>query len=179
VVHIEAIEIESGFVGKFASDGYSDDVAKAGDKGMFNVDTYRAIFSFDTGSIPAGATVTSAYLRVVRKSLTGSITDLVLDIKEGYFGSSPGLELGDYSAAASAGNVALIPIPTQDGGYAEVHLPDNVLQFVNADGAAYNGRTQFRIKAETTASFAVNAIEFYAGDAATVERDSVLVVEYV
>jgi hypothetical protein len=45
--------------------------AKVGDKGMFNIDTYRTILSFDTSALLSNETVRNAQLRLCRKSLTG------------------------------------------------------------------------------------------------------------
>jgi poly(hydroxyalkanoate) depolymerase family esterase len=176
VITLMAIPRESGFVGRFPADGYSDGVAKAGDKGMYNTDTYRAIFSFDTGALPVGTNVSSAFLRVVRKSLTGTINDLLLDIKGGYFGSSPEIQQADYSATPSAAEIALVPIPSTDGGHVDVQMPFQVLRYMQP-GLGYNGRVQFRIHAETTASFFANAIEFYAGEVANPEHDTSLIVK--
>lgn len=64
-----AVPDESGFVGQLVVDGYGTDVAKIGDKGMYNTDTYRTILSFDTSSLPQGAVIKRATLRIYRKSL--------------------------------------------------------------------------------------------------------------
>jgi hypothetical protein len=147
-----------------------------GDKGYFNTNTYRAILSFDTSFLDPSVSVTSAVLRIYRKSLTGTVGQISVDIKQGFFGSSDTIEQSDYSASASASNVATLVAPIADGEYSEVLLPSNVLAFIK--GGQGGARTQFRLSATTTASFSANILEIYAGDAASPSDDAALIVHY-
>lgn len=71
----------------------------------------RAILSFDTSGIPDTATITGATLTVTYRSASGDPwsnpagNTLNIDLKTGCFGACT-LETADYSAAASASNVA-------------------------------------------------------------------------
>jgi len=53
---------------------FQDTVHQAGDKGMFNIDTYRAILSFDTSALPDTATLDSVTLRIYRQALAGTVS---------------------------------------------------------------------------------------------------------
>ncbi len=146
---------EDGFAGRFMADGMSNAVIKAGDKGMYNTDTYRGILSFDTSTL--SEPIQSAKLRLYTKSIQGTISSIKIDIKQGVFGNSSMIEQVDYSDPATKSNIiSFIP---SGGDYIDVEIPDNSLSHINR-----NGITQFRLKAETTASFNSNIIEFYGGE---------------
>ncbi|MGH3716496.1 MAG: S8 family peptidase [Micromonosporaceae bacterium] len=75
----------------------------------------RTVLSFDTSSLPDGATITRAYVTVTRKSSSGDPwanpagNQLVIDVKTGCFGAGCATGTDDWSAAAtqsSVGNIA-------------------------------------------------------------------------
>jgi poly(hydroxyalkanoate) depolymerase family esterase len=160
-VTFNSIAAEDGYTGALVADGTSSTVHKTGDKGMYNTDTYRAILSFDTSSLPDAASITSAKLRVYRKSLTGSVSSVLVDIKSGTFGTAS-VEQSDYSAAASASGICTIAVPGSNNAYAEVELPAVAYTYINK-----TGKTQFRLRATTAADFTSDVFEIYGGDNAT------------
>lgn len=168
---------QDGYVGQYSADGMSTTVHKMGDKGMYNGDTFRVILSFDTSSLPDQVTIKGAKLRIYRKSLSGNMSTVKLDIVKGYFGTSSSLEQGDYnaavssSAAAGTADIAILSIPTADGAYTEIILPTSVLEFIHR-----NGLTQFRLKGTAAADFTSDLFEIYGGDHATYAP--VLIVTY-
>lgn len=164
-----SIGVEDGFAGQFVADGRSVSVHKLGDKGMFNTDTYRTILSFDTGPLPDSANIQNARLRIYRKSLSGSMEEIRVDVKNGTFGNS-GLERGDYGAAASFPNVASLNVPASDRSYTEVSLPPNSFAAINK-----TGKTQFRLKASTAADFNRDVLEVYGGESTYAPR---LILDY-
>ena len=85
---------------------------------------------------------------------------------------------GDYSASASATSVATLSVPNSDGEYSEVVLTPSALSFINSQGGQPGARTQFRLRAATTASFYANLLEIDAGDAASPSNDAALIVKY-
>ena len=92
---------------------------------------------------------------------------LHLDIKTGVFGSNATIEQADYANSATQSNISsLAPI---EGDYMDFNIPVNSLSKINL-----NGTTQFRLKADTTAGFNANFIEFYGGE--TVDYAPLLIV---
>lgn len=153
-----SVASEDGFVGQFSADGLSTSSHKVGDKGMFNTDTYRTILSFDTADLPDDAQVQGAKLRVYRKNLSGAVGSVGVDIRNGTFGGRS-LERGDYGAPATASGVAALEVPASDNAYTEVELPTGALAGINK-----TGRTQFRLRASTTADFASDVMKVYGGE---------------
>lgn len=160
----KSLASEDGYVGALAADGYSTTVHKIGDKGMYNTDTYRTILSFDTSSLPDNANITGAKLRIYRKSLSGTVNSISVDIASGYYGSSSALAQADYSAtpASGAANVATMSVPGANNSYSEVNLPASALGYINK-----TGKTQFRLKASTAANYASDVLEIYGGENST------------
>ena len=112
-----------------------------GTDGKFN----RTLLSFDTSSLPDGATVTSATLTVTYRSASGDPwsnpagNSLMIDANTGCLGAC-GIETGDWAAATTANAVAqLLPFA---GGTRTSNL------FAAAGLAAVNrtGRTQLRLR---------------------------------
>jgi len=156
---LTSITGEDGYVGKLLADGYSTTVCKAGDKGMFNSDDYRAILSFATNSIPQNAKVQSAVLKITRQTLSGSLRPLIVDIKSGTFGPSTQLTLSSYNAAATLSDIGRVPIPASDNADSTLSLPANALQYT----LGTNGRIQFRLRQDASAAttFAANTLQMY------------------
>jgi len=109
---------------------------------------YRAILSFDTSSIPDGATITSATLTMRRLGKGGdagvNLGTITVDIKNGYFGAQSGVRADDFAAAASASGVATMPYPAANGDYSEAALNSSGRSNVNKTGL-----TQFKIRFTT------------------------------
>jgi hypothetical protein len=133
-----------------------------GDKGMYNADTYRVILSFDTSALPDTATLTGATLRICRSSLQGAVTNVQADIKNGFFGTTSALVQTDYSAAATASNVATLSVPSANNQCVEVALSASALSAINK-----TGKTQIRLKATTVADFASDVLTLSGGENST------------
>lgn len=157
-----SIAQEDGFVGVFSADGISSTVHKIGDKGFYNTDTYRTVLSFDTSTLPDNAVIESATLRIYRKSLTGTISSINIDIKSGYFGNASTLEQEDYNNAASSTGVATLGVPGANNGYSEAALPAGIFAYINK-----TGKTQFRLRPSTTADYTSDVLEMYGGDSSS------------
>ncbi|MFB4212811.1 PHB depolymerase family esterase [Shouchella sp. JSM 1781072] len=148
VIQVEAAN--SGFVGRLAADGIGSQL-KAGDKGMFNTDTFRSILSFSTADVSQAS---NAMLRVPISEVEGNVSGLVLDAKNNYFGNSMQLERADF--AAPGDYVAISQATVKNGdSYVEFTLPANVVQALTNQKAM-----QFRIRATSTASFQANVVHF-------------------
>lgn len=112
-----------------------------GSDGKYN----RSVLSFDTSALPDGAQIVSASLTVRYRSASGDPwsspagNTLVVDARRGCFGAC-GIDIGDWSATATAPAVAQIPAFT---GGSQSSTP-----FASAGLAAIDpaGRTQLRLR---------------------------------
>eukprot|EP01125_Pyxidicula_operculata_P015058 TRINITY_DN508_c0_g1_i1.p1 TRINITY_DN508_c0_g1~~TRINITY_DN508_c0_g1_i1.p1 ORF type:complete len:532 (+),score=125.15 TRINITY_DN508_c0_g1_i1:1319-2914(+) len=163
----ESISGEDGYVGQYAVDGFSTSSCKVGDKGMYNLDTYRTVLSFPTQDMPPGAKIQSAYLQVNVQSVTGTVSSLAVDVKKGDFGGSPTLKQSDYSASADSTNIISGWNPSSQP---QAPLPASALSFIST-----SSRTHFRLKATTSASFAANTMFISCDDS---ENPATLVISY-
>jgi poly(hydroxyalkanoate) depolymerase family esterase len=152
-VALTSLSYEDGFAGQTFANGWGPACA-AGDEGWFSQDTFRAILSFDTTTLPSGATIKGARLRVYRLAMLGTVSALHVDIKSGFFGATSAVEQADYASPATASDVAVLPVPAANGAYSEVTLPASALGAINPAG-----RTQFRLRAVTTSGFLQNVLQ--------------------
>lgn len=112
-----------------------------GTDGKFN----RALLSFDTSSLPDGATVTSATLTVTYRSASGDPwsspagNSLVIDAQTGCLGACT-IETGDWAATSTTSAVAqLLPFT---GGT----RTSNLFSAAGLGAVNRNGRTQLRLR---------------------------------
>ena len=149
---------EDGFDGRLLADGTSSSTQKIGDKGMGNSDTYRAILSFNTSDLPADAQIKDVTLTIYRKSMTGTVSSVDVDLKNGTF-QNANVENGDYDASASATDVAVLDAPSSDGAHSTVTLPESAFEVVNRDG-----RTQIRLTRDGDGDYGDDVLELYGGE---------------
>ena len=106
---------------------------------------YRTILSFDTSGLPANAAIVSVILKLdaigpVGTNPFGTHGALLVDIRKPFFGTSTGLEIADFQAAASAPAVARFSAVPAGGWYSAV-LGEMGKSFINRTGT-----TQFRLR---------------------------------
>lgn len=146
-VSFAGIAAEDGYV-KAAADGSGATVGTLaglavgrGTDGKYN----RTILSFDTSSIPDGATITAATLTVTYSSGAGSPwTDpvgntLVVDVRSGTFGAAT-TEATDWAAAADAPATATI------GAFASGAKTSSGFSAAGLGAISKTGRTQLRLR---------------------------------
>ena len=109
---------------------------------------FKFIVSFDSSSIPTGATLESVKLILTRGKNSGTAPFTthgiaVVDIKSGGFGGNASLESDDFQAEADAD--AIVQFTDQGGNKStyQVDLLDTAFPYINR-----SGRTQFRISFE-------------------------------
>lgn len=112
-----------------------------GTDGQYN----RAVMSFDTSSIPDGATITSAYLTVSYSTASGDPwanptgNELVIDVKKGCFGSCV-IESSDWGAPATASSIANL-VKLTAGTQSSSHFGSAGLSAIDKTGT-----TQLRLR---------------------------------
>jgi hypothetical protein len=140
---------------------------------------YRSILSFNTASLPDGASIISAVLKIRKQNLVG--TDpftthkpLRVDVRQPFFGSALALASHDFQA---------IPGMAAAGRFG--NTPTGSWYSATLDSLAYShisrtGTTQFRLRFQkdddndTVADF----VQFFSGDYATVTFRPVLIIQY-
>jgi hypothetical protein len=141
---------------------------------------YKSVVSFDTSSIPDGATIVSATVRLLRGSLTGTNPFTThgacwVDVQTGGFSGSTTLQTGDFQAAATAVQAASLSNAASNGTWSAGNL--------NAAGlAALNktGMTQLRVyfALDDNDDTGNDYIGYYSGENGTAANHPQLVVTY-
>jgi len=141
---------------------------------------YKSLVSFDTSSIPDTATITSATLRLVRGTISGTNPftthgSCTVDISSGGFGGATAFAFADWQAAATAANVATLSNPTANGSASTGSLNAAGLAAINKTGT-----TQLRLTftLDDNDDLAYDYIGFYAGENATASNKPQLTVIY-
>lgn len=174
---LEASET-SGTGGSIKSSDSSNKALLVGDT---NKDQqYRAVLAFDTSAIPAGATIVSATLRLMRGSLSGTNPfdthgSLLVDVQRGGLGGSSTLEKGDFQALATAAAAASLSKAAANLGWSEGGLNAAGLNAVNR-----GGYTQMRVyfALDDNDDGGNDYLGYYAGETATAAYRPQLVVTY-
>ncbi len=140
---------------------------------------YRAILSFDTSSLPAGAMITSVTLRFKYAGKTGSIPfglhgSLLADMCQGAFKGNPDLQLGDFKIACSKNKVLTYTNIKVDNWYSKSLNPLD-FQYVNPGGV-----TQFRLRfaKDDNNDFGADFLKIYSGNAVEAADRPQLAIEY-
>ncbi len=173
---------ESGENGNVGGGGNStDNTTIALRVGDTDVDEqYKNIVSFNTASIPDGATIQSATLRLVRGSISGTNPytthgPCVADIHSSGFGGSTAFAFADWQAAATANAVVTLSNPTVNGAVSSGNLNAAGLSAISKTGT-----TQLRpyCTLGDNDDNGFDYIGFFPGENATQANRPQLVVTY-
>jgi Big-like domain-containing protein len=173
---------ESGENGNVGGGGNStDNTTIALRVGDTNADEqYKNIVSFDTSSIPDGATIVSATLSLVRGAISGGNPftthgPCVADIITGGFGGSTAFAFSDWQAAATANSVVTLSNPTVNGAASTGSLNSAGLSAINKTGT-----TQLRpyCTLGDDDDLVFDYIGFFPGETATQANRPQLTVTY-
>ncbi|MCP3960810.1 MAG: DNRLRE domain-containing protein, partial [bacterium] len=141
---------------------------------------YKAVVSFDTSQIPAGATVLSATLRLQRGNLKGTNPFTThgtcwVDVNSGGFSGNLALENGDFQAAAAAVQSATLSNAASNGDWSEGSLDAAGLSAIDTSGT-----TQMRVyfDLDDNDDGGDDYVGYYSGDNGTSSRHPQLVVVY-
>jgi Dipeptidyl aminopeptidases/acylaminoacyl-peptidases len=143
---------------------------------------YRTILSFDTSSVPDGATIVSATLQLRRSTLTGNDNPFTthgecrVDIRTGYFGASSAVGNDDFNAAATATNVVSGGMSAAAGGA----LSTGTLTTSGLNAINKTGLTQFRLyfSVDDNDDMSADYVNFYSANNSTPANKPTLIVEY-
>ena len=143
---------------------------------------YKSILSFDTSSIPPGATIQSATLRLRRGTVRGSdpftsgFGACLVDVQTGGFSGSTALQNSDFEASATAVGAASLTAPASNGDWSEGVLNAAGLAAINLSGT-----TQFRVyfTLDDNDDGGEDVMGYYSGDNGTAANRPQLVVTYV
>jgi len=103
---------------------------------------YRSILSFDTSSIPDGATITAATLTLRRTTASGTPTSLGninVAIRTAFFGAASTLANNDFESASTADGVATLPYPSTNT------FTSGSLNGTGLGAISKTAKTQFRV----------------------------------
>jgi uncharacterized repeat protein (TIGR02543 family) len=140
---------------------------------------YRTILHFNTSGLPDNAVITKVTLKIRKQGLVGTdpftiLGGLKVDMNKPFFGTTVGLVIDDFQAAAGKGLVATFGATPVSNWYSAL---------LNATGRAYvnkTGTTQFRLR------FAIgdndnnvaDYMKFFSGNYATASARPTLIIEY-
>jgi hypothetical protein len=108
---------------------------------------YRAVLSFNTGTIPDTATIIKVKLKIKRAGLVGTSPftthgRLIFDMRKPFFGTTSALVASDFQAAASKINAGQFSsTPVSGGTQYQAILPSTSFIYINKAGL-----TQFRLR---------------------------------
>jgi choice-of-anchor B domain-containing protein len=142
---------------------------------------YKTVVSFDTSSIPDGATIVSVTLRLLRGSLTGTNPFTThgtcwVDVQNGSgFSGSTTLQNGDFQAAATAVHAASLSNAASNGTWSTGSLNAAGLAAVNKTGT-----TQLRVSfnLDDNDDTGNDYLGYYSGENGTAGNRPQLVVTY-
>ncbi len=140
----------------------------------------KTIVSFDTSTIPAGATIVSATLRLRRGMQFGgnpfsTLGACLVDAQTGGFGGDTAFAASDFQAAATAVGVATLSDAPANGDWSEGDLDAAGLAAIN-DAGTTQLRVYFAI--DDNDNGAQDTLGYFSGDNADPANHPQLVVTY-
>lgn len=194
---VEAPPLQATFLSDAAFDGSvlesSENSAQGGAKNptstIFKVGDnsadrqFRSILSFATDGLPDNAGISSLELKIKIQGFVGGnmftpvkiFGNLLMDIRQPYFGLNANLTAVDFQSTASANSVGVLTSVTNTGWYTVV-LKNTAFQHVNRTGA-----TQFRLRfqKDDNDDMSDNYLKIFSGDAPVANRPQLTVVYFV
>lgn len=144
---------------------------------------YRSILSFDTSGLPDDAVVLKVRLNLKVQGFEGgnmftpvkTLGNLLVDIREPYFGANVDLVVNDFQAGGSRGSVGTLDNVMATGWYT-LTLQNVTCQYINL-----TGQSQFRLRfaKDDNNDTGADYIKIYSGDAPTASRPQLIVEYYV
>jgi len=140
---------------------------------------YRAVLSFNTAGLPDNAVITKVTLQIRKQGLVGTNPftthgGLNVDIRKPFFGSTVGLLINDFQAAANGSMVGIFDTAPLNNWYSAL---------IGSSGYSYinlTGTTQFRLRFEKDDNDDNGAdyMTFFSGNYTVANLRPTLIVEY-
>jgi predicted outer membrane repeat protein len=146
---------------------------------------YRSILSFNTSSLPDNAVISSITLKLKYSSVTPLSTNpiallggIMVDVRNGFFGTSSGLELVDFQSAPALKTVGPFS-PFLSGGTYTIALSSSTFAYVNKL-TTNGGVTQIRLrfKQDDNNDSIANMLNLVSGNNATAAYRPALIIVY-
>ena len=138
---------------------------------------YKTVVSFDTSSIPDGATILSATVRLLRGSLTGTSPFTThgtcwADVQTGGLSGSTALQTGDFQAAATAVHAASLSNAAANGTWSE-----GILNAAGLAAISKTGTTQIRVyfNLDDNDDTGNDYLGYYSGDSTAANQPQLVV----
>jgi hypothetical protein len=141
---------------------------------------YRTILSFNTSSLPDTAVITKVTLKIRKQGQVGTnpftvLGGLKVDMRKPFFGTTGGLVISDFQAAAGKTAAAIFGVTPSSGWYSGV---------LNGAGRAYinlTGTTQFRLgfAMGDNNNNVADYMKFFSGDAGAALRPQLIIEYYI
>jgi len=163
--------------GGFSATGTAGAALRIGD--TTTKQQHKSVVSFNTSSLPDGAVIQSATLKLMRGAISGTPTNLgniKVDIKGGSgFNNAVALSKEDFQAAADATGVATMSYPSANGTLSTGSLNATGLSKINKIG-----KTQLRIYFATDDDndSTSDYLGFYSAENSTTANRPVLEITY-
>jgi len=142
---------------------------------------YRAILSFDTSTLPAGAVITSVTLKFKHAGVVGTLPfgathgNLLVDICKGVFSGLAALQRNDFNIACSKNTALAYTDVTVNNWYSKSFKSVN-FQFINP-----TGKTQFRLRfgKDDNNDLGADFLKIFSGNAVEANRPQLIIEYYV
>jgi hypothetical protein len=144
---------------------------------------YRSILSFSTKGLPDNAVITRITLKVKKQGIAGGgdpvniFQGFLIDVKKGFIGSSPGLQVSDFQASADKSYGPLKP--TLASGWYAINLTP-AKAYINK--LATNGgvtQVRLRFKLDDNGNNVANDLSLYSADALAASHPKLIIDYYV
>jgi Leucine-rich repeat (LRR) protein len=145
---------------------------------------YVSVLSFSTGAaLPDTAVITHVMLRIKQQDIVGGgdpveiFQGFMLDVRSGYLGVSPVLQIGDFQAVASRTYGPLTPTPSSSWYAFDLTDAKDLVNKVNVAFGLTQVRLRFQLD-DNDDEFA-NYMTFFSGSGPAVSRPQLIVEYYV
>jgi hypothetical protein len=145
---------------------------------------YRGILSFRSGAgLPDSAIITAVTLKVKQQGVTGGgnpltiFQGLMIDVKNGFFGSTPALQIGDFQALASQTFGPFMPVPASNWYTLDLTSAKTSINKLTAGSGLTQIRLRFKLDDNNDAL--ANYLSLFSGSAPSVSQPQLIVQYYV